>query len=96
MYVQLMRRQGNIQRAVKYVWLPCRLEHIFREDGRLDEPMLLHMLPPGWLPAAPEEILLAVAHPRGSTGLKGLTSFRSWGRHFDCYVLELWHEEPHR
>ena len=95
MYVQLMRRQGHVQRAVKYTWLPCRYEHVVLPEGRIDENLLLHLLPAGWLPAKPAEILLAAATARGSTGLKRLSVFRPWARHFDCYVLELWVEEPH-
>ena len=95
MYIQLMRRQRSVQRAVKQLWLPCWLDHVRLPDGRLNEAMLLQMIPAGWLPDRPENILVSIAHSRGSTGLKSLTRFRPWGRHFDCYILELWHDEPH-
>ena len=94
MYVQLMRRTGHIQRAVKNLWLPCRLEQVTLPGGRIHEDMLLAMIPKGWLPAPPKETLLSIAHSRGSTGLKAVSRFRPWARHFDCYVLELWHDEP--
>ena len=95
MYIQLMRRHLSVQRPVKSLWLPCRLEQVALPDGSLNETMLLHLIPARWLPAKPEEILITLAHARGSTGLKNLRIFRPWARHFDCYVLELWHEEPH-
>lgn len=94
MYIQLLHRHRNVQRPVKGLWLPCRLEQAARPDGGVDEGMLLSMIPEGWLPAKPEEILVSVAHRQGSTGLRNLSRFRPWARHFDCYVLELWHEEP--
>ena len=95
MYVRLLRRHRNIQRTVREIWLPCRLEQIFLPEGRLDESMLLHMLPAEFLPAPPHEILISLAHAKGSTGLKALTRFRPWARHFDCFILELWHDGPH-
>ena len=94
MYVRLLWRHNNVQRAVKGLWLPVRLDQALRSDGRIHEEMLLHMLPSGWLPEEPEKILLSLAHDQGSTGLRQLTRFRPWARHFDCYVLELWREEP--
>lgn len=94
MYVQVMRRHLSVQRPVKKLWLPARLEQLLLPDGRVDESMLLHMLPAGWLPARPGEMLLSIAHARGSSGLRYVKIFRPWERHFDCYVLELWHEEP--
>ena len=96
MYLQLLRRTRYIQRPVKQLWLPCRLEQITRPDGHIDEHLLLLMIPPEWLPDSPRNILLSIAHSRGSTGLKGVKEFRPWGRLFDCYVLELWHDEPRR
>ena len=96
MYLQLMRRRRSTQRAVKNVWVPCRYEHVVLPGGRIDENLLLHMIPAGWLPAKPEEILLAAATSSGSTGIKNLSVFRPWGRHFDCWILELWVEEPYR
>ena len=94
MYVQLMRRQRNVQRAVKSIWLPCHLDQMVLPDGTIHEMMLINLLPEGWLPAKPAEILISVAHARGSTGLKRLRLFRPWARHFDCYILELWRGEP--
>ena len=94
MYVQLLRRSGIYQRTAKGLWLPVRLDQIVWPDGRLNEEMLLRILPKGWLPAPPGEILVSLAHSRGSTGLRQLSRFRPWARHFDCWVLELWREEP--
>ena len=71
------------------------LEQVTLPDGRLNESMLLRIIPSGWLPAKPSEVLVSIAYPWGSQGLKQLTLFRPWERHFDCYVLELWHNEPH-
>ena len=96
MYVQLMRRAGRYQRAVKYVWLPCRYEHVVLPEGGIDEALLLHMLPRGFLPGRSEDTLLSLANAKGSLGLKGLRVFRPWERGFDCDVLELWPVEPHR
>ena len=94
MYLRLLRRTRSVQRTVKSLWLPCLLEQVTLPNGHLDEAMLLRLLPPRWLPAKPSEILVSIAHPRGSQGLKQLTTFRPWARHFDCYILELWHNEP--
>ena len=94
MYLNLLRRTRNVQRTVKTLWLPCALEQV-AVDGRLNEQMLLRMIPPGWLPSKPSETLVSIAYPWGSQGLKRLTLFRPWARHFDCYVLELWRDEPH-
>ena len=94
MYVRLLKRHLSIQRTVKELWLPCRLEQTFLPDGHFNESMLLAMLPSNWLPVPPGEILLSVAHNRGSTGLQSLSYFRPWGRHFDCFILELWHDGP--
>ena len=94
MYLRLLRRTRNVQRTVKTLWLPCLLEQVTLPDGRVHEAMLLKLIPPGWLPAKASETLLSIAYPWGSQGLKRLTAFRPWGRHFDCYVLELWHDEP--
>lgn len=96
MYLNLLRRTNNIQRPVKSLWLPCMLEQVTLPDGRLDENMLLRIIPAGWLPVKASEVLVSIANPRGSQGLKQLTAFRPWGRRFDCYVLELWHDEPHK
>lgn len=96
MYVQLMRREGRYQRAVKYVWIPCRYEHVVLPEGGIDESLLLHMLPKGFLPSRPEDTLLSVANEKGSLGLRQLRLFRPWERNFDCYVLELWFREPDR
>ena len=96
MYLNLLRRTRNVQRPVKSLWLPCMLEQVTLPNGHVDEQMLLHIIPAGWLPAKPSETLLSIAYPWGSQGLKQLTAFRPWGRHFDCYVLELWRDEPHR
>ena len=93
-YVQLMRRTRNVQRAVKSLWLPCHLDQMLLPDGTINEIMLENLLPDHWLPAKPEEILVSVAHAQGSTGLKRLKRFRPWARHFDCYILELWRGEP--
>ena len=94
MYLRLLRRTRNVQRTVKSLWLPCLLEQVTLLNGRLHEQMLLQLLPAGWLPAKPSETLVSIAYPWGSQGLKQLSLFRPWGRHFDCYVLELWHDEP--
>ena len=94
MYLNLMRRTRNVQRSVKTLWLPCALEQV-TIDGHLNEQMLLRIIPPGWLPSKPSETLVSIAYPWGSQGLKRLTLFRPWARHFDCYVLELWRDEPH-
>ena len=94
MYLYLLRRTRNVQRSVKSLWLPCRLEQVATPDGRLDEQMLLRIVPPGWLPVKASEILLSVAYPWGSLGLKRLKAFRPWARGFDCYVLELRRDEP--
>lgn len=96
MYVQLLRRTRNVQRPVKQLWIPCQLEQMTLPDGRLDDAMLLRTLPPGWLPVKASDALVSIAYPWGSQGLKRLSTFRPWGRHFDCYVLELWRDEPHR
>ena len=93
MYLNLLRRTRNVQRTVKTLWLPCALEQVTL-DGRLNEQMLLRIIPPGWLPSKPSETLVSIAYPWGSQGLKRLTLFRPWARHFDCYVLELWRDEP--
>ena len=95
MYAQLLRRHRGVQRAVKRLWLPVRLDQCAFPGGRVNEAMLVQMLPAGWLPAPPKDILLSIAHARGSTGLTDVALFRPWARHFDCYVLELWREEPH-
>ena len=87
-----MHRHLGVQRPVKRIWLPCRLEQM-TAGGRLEESMLFHMLPAGWLPSAPGDTLVSIAHAGGSTGLKRLNLFRPWARHFDCYILELWHDE---
>ena len=94
MYLQLLRRTRNVQRPVKSLWLPCPLEQVTLPNGHLHETMLLRLIPSGWLPAKPSEILVSIAYPWGSQGLKQLATFRPWGRHFDCYVLELWRDEP--
>ena len=94
MYLNLLRRTRNVQRTVKTLWLPCALEQVTLPDGHINEQMLLRIIPAGWLPAKPSEILLSIAYPWGSQGLKRLTAFRPWARHFDCYVLELWRDEP--
>ena len=94
MYLKLLRRTRNVQRPVKSLWLPVPLEQATLPGGRLDESMLLRVIPPGWLPVPPPEILVSVAYPWGSRGLKRLSTFRPWARHFDCYVLELWRDEP--
>lgn len=96
MYIQLMVRRGRVQRSVKYTWIPCRFEHVVGPGGQIDENLLVNLIPRGWLPAEPREILLTVATAKGSTGLRRLTRFRPWARNFDCYVLELWAEEPHK
>ena len=96
MYLNLLSRTRNVQRPIKNLWLPCALEQLTLPDGRLDETMLLRIIPAGWLPAKPSETLLSIAYPWGSQGLKQLTVFRPWARGFDCYVLELWHNEPRR
>lgn len=96
MYLQLLRRTRNVQRPVKTLWLPCPLEEATLPGGVLNESMLLRMIPAGWLPAPPSETLVSLAYPWGSRGLKRLTRFRPWGRHFDCYVLEIWRDEPRR
>lgn len=94
MYIQLMRRHLSVQRAVKSLWLPVRLEQVLLPGGGVDETMLLHIIPAGWLPEKPSEILLSIANARGSTGLRSVRVFKPWARRFDCYVLELWHDEP--
>ena len=96
MYLNLLRRTRNVQRPVKSLWLPCMLEQVTLPNGHVNEQMLLRIIPAGWLPAKPSETLLSIAYPWGSQGLKQLTAFRPWGRHFDCYVLELWRDEPRR
>lgn len=96
MYVQLMRREGRLQRAVKHIWLPCRYEHVVLPEGGVDESLLLHMLPKGFLPAKPGDALPSVANAKGSLGLKRLRLFHPWGRNFDCYILELGMGEPNR
>ena len=96
MYLNLLRRTRNVQRPVKLLWLPCTLEQVTLPNGHVNEPMLLRIIPAGWLPVKPSETLLSIAYPWGSQGLKQLTVFRPWARGFDCYVLELWHNEPRR
>ena len=96
MYLNLLRRTRNVQRPVKSLWLPCTLEQVTLPNGHVNEQMLLRIIPAGWLPAKPSETLLSIAYPWGSQGLKQLTVFRPWARGFDCFVLELWHNEPHK
>ena len=96
MYLNLLRRTRNVQRPVKTLWLPCTLEQVTLPNGHINEQMLLRIIPAGWLPVKPSETLLSIAYPWGSQGLKQLTVFRPWARGFDCFVLELWHNEPHR
>ena len=72
MYLQLMRRQRGVQRPVKQVWLPCTLDQMMYPEGGLNETMLLNMIPEGWLPAKPGEVLVSLAYPTGSTGLRNL------------------------
>ena len=96
MYLNLLRRTRNVQRPVKSLWLPCTLEQVTLPNGHVNEQMLLRIIPAGWLPVKPSETLLSIAYPWGSQGLKQLTVFRPWARGFDCFVLELWHNEPHK
>lgn len=94
MYLRLLRRHNGVQRTVKDLWLPIRLDQAALPDGRINEELLLRVLPPGWLPERPENVLLTLAHAGGSTGLRRLERFRPWARHFDAWVLEAWRDEP--
>ena len=59
------------------------------EDYIIDEARLLAALPDGFLPDPPGRVLLMVRDENGGTGQDGRTHFRTWGKYFNAYVINL-------
>lgn len=93
MYIQLMHRHFGLHEPIKHTQISCDFSKIYLGEDNINEELLLRSIPEGWLPTKPNNILLTVGDKYGTTGQCGLSKFRSWGKYFDSYVLEL-HREP--
>lgn len=89
MYIQLMHRHYGVHKPIRHLEIPCNFRDVYIADDNINEELLIQNIPEGWLPVAPNLILLTKANEYGSDGQSNLNIFRPWGKYFDCYVLEL-------
>ena len=89
MYIELSSRHHGVHKALKHIEIPCNFEDVYKGMDRINEELLLKNIPDGWLPVHPSRILLTVGNESGSTGQCTNGVFRTWGKYFDAYVLDL-------
>ena len=70
--------------------LPKESENNVSNNYRINEDMLIKLLPQGFLPKEPKKILLSVNNGDDtSSGQVGLNHFMNWSKYFDAYCLEI-------
>ena len=89
MYIQLYHRHHGVHSPIKHMKIDCNLSDVYFGQDHINEELLLEHIPAGWLPVAPDKILLTVGSNSGSTGQCNLGKFMSWSKYFDSYMLEL-------
>jgi len=70
--------------------LPKESENNASNNYRINEDMLIELLPQGFLPKQSKNILLSVDNGDDtSSGQQGLKHFTNWAKYFDAYCLEI-------
>lgn len=92
MYIQLYHRHHGLHIPIKHMEISCDFNSVYLSEDYINEELLLSKIPDKWLPVPEQRILLTVGNEGGAVGQHGLSKFRSWGKYFDAYVLELLNE----
>jgi hypothetical protein len=88
----LSSRRHGVHTQVKEIVVDAPLEALVKrnmgvkkDEDRVDEKRLLTLIPKGWLPSMPGQILLIV----GNMAVARPVKFRQFGKYFDAYSLSL-------
>lgn len=90
MKIGLWHRHHGVHKMINEEEINCKLSDVYLGDNNINEKFLLSLIPDGFLPTKPENILLTYDDENGcGTGQYGLNIFRNWSKYFDSYVLSL-------